>query len=422
MAHTDPTTPLPEPPERELFSDPAAAVVWAGLMVLDVALQHEFLACLRDRLAVPGLVGGTHAVRIQRLVAAVREAEGLLVAAAGADPGFDPTNPPALTEDAYTDIRKDHPEYGWPPASSMRNWVQGGWNDVLRRAGVKPVEGGDALFVSSSAEYTWEEVAAAFVAFRDELVQKGHPAPTDFSLRDLLNWAKRPDVLARPGRRPRSQSPFDKFGGFLAAKAAALAGAPAPSETRDGARAARSGHLRPASGYGYTDAQLKTAVDEVVAFLGRVPRATEFTNGRRDILKAEAKRGLAKRPFPSYPKLIDRWTPWDAALVACGYPPFGDIDIDPETGAGSYQGPRREISSGALLAGVVEAYEKLGKPFTEPAYENYYKQRPKVSADGRRIASYGCMYGRFRDVAGSRGVFKYVCDLALPEGWDVLDD
>ena len=163
------------PRHGDLFSDPAAGAIWAALLTLDVALQHEFLARLQERLAVPALAGGTHKVRIARLVAATREADGMLLAQASGDPAFDPTAPPALTEDAYEQLRKRHREFGWPPASTMRSWVQGGWNDVLRRAMLKTVDGGDAVFMVSNTDYTWEEVAAAVCGFRDYLTEQGHP-------------------------------------------------------------------------------------------------------------------------------------------------------------------------------------------------------------------------------------------------------
>lgn len=427
--HPTPSPPAPPslrlvgPRPRELFSDPTAGALWAALLTLDVGLQHEFLARLREKLAVPVLEGGTHQVRISRLVAAVREAEDMLLAQASGQPGFDPTRPPALTEDAYEGLRRTHPECGWPPASSARSWVQGGWNDVLRRAMVKTVDGGDALFVTCGGDYAWEEVAGAVSAFREHLLAKGHPDPTNFSLHDLLNWAKLPAVLTLAGRRPQSQGPFDKFGGFLAVKAAALAGEGPPDASAPRRNSVRSGHVRPTSGYGYTDAELKAAVAEVVAYRdGRVPRSGEFRMARSAILMAEKRAGRPARAFASYNKLLSRWKPWDAVLVACGYPSVRDIEVDPETGSAPIEGPRNHIPDEDLLAGIREAFEQRGKPFNHGVYRDYVKDRAKVALTGKRLGTYACIYSRLRETAGPRGPFKHACDLALPEGWDQPDE
>jgi hypothetical protein len=428
---TNPHLTLVGPRHGQLFSDATAAAIWAALLTLDVALQHEFLAHLRDKLSVPGLAGGTHKIRIARLVAATCEAEGLLVAQASANPGFDPTSPPALTEDAYEALRKVHREFGWPPASTMRTWVAGGWNDVLRRALLTTVDGGDAVFMVSNTDYTWEEVASAVCGFRDHLTAQGHPDPTGFGFHDLINWAKLPQVLALPGRRPRSQSPFDNYGGFLTVKAAALSGeeAPrraAPGECPSGAprpKAVRSGHLRPASGYGYERPELKAALDEVVAYRnGSVPSAGQFTSGRREILAAEKQAGLPERAFPSYQRMLDLAKPWDAVLVACGYPPHREVSVNAESGLVTVVGPRNGIPFEHLCAGILEAFQQRGKPFNFSVYVKYIGERGKVSLAGKRMASYPCIYGRYRDIAGKRGPFKYACDLALPAGWDQPDD
>jgi hypothetical protein len=410
------------PRPGELFSDPTVTAIWAALLTLDVALQHEFLARLRDRLAVPGLAGGTHAVRIARLVAATREAEGMLLAAASAAPDFDPTAPSPLTEDAYEALRKVHREFGWPPASTMRSWVQGGWNNVLQRALLSSVDGGDAVFTTSCLRFCWDEVSDAVRAFLAYRVDQGHPEPTDFGYQDIVNWAKLPHVLALPGRRPRSQSPFDNYGGFLAVKAAALAGDGPPDGAAPRRDGLRSGKLRPTCGYGYERAELVAAVDEVVAYRdGSVPRSSEFKRARRSIIDAERLAGLPARAFPAYESLINTWKSWDAVLVAGGYPPFREVTIDPETERGMLVGPRNHISDSDLFAGLLEAFEQRGKPFRFGVYVDYVKSHGRYALSGRRLASYPCIYGRYRDVAGARGPFKYACDLALPAGWDQPD-
>lgn len=420
MSPAQPFLKVVGPRPGELFADPAVSAVWAALLTLDVSLQHEFLARLRERLAVPEASGGSHVVRVARLVSAVREAHGLLLAQASADPGFDPTNPPALTEDAYNALRAGRRADGWPAASNLRRWVQGGWNDVLRRAMLSTVPDGDATLTVTLGDFTWPEVSGALLAFRDGRAGSGHPYPDDFSLSDMLAWARLPGVVALPGRRPRSVSPFDKFGGFLAVKEAALAGKDAPGGNKP-RRAARAGRLRPASGYGYCDDELRAAMAEVVAFLGgRVPTAGAFTQARKAILEAEAERGLPARAFPSYNKLIGRWRPWDAALVACGLAPYRDITVDALTGRSDRPNPpSNEIPDADLLAGLLEAFEDRGKPFSQGVYVQYVKERGRVAKSGRRLATYSCIYHRYRGVRG--GPWRHACDLALPEGWHARD-
>ncbi len=108
-------------------------------------------------------------------------------------------------------------------------------------------------------------------------------------------------------------------------------------------------------------------------------------------------------------------------MVACGYPPFNEVVIDPESERGEFGGPRNHIPDADLFAGLVEAFEQRGKPFRNGVYKDYVKTQGKVALSGRRLASYACIYARYRDVAGARGPFKHACDIALPAGWDQPD-
>lgn len=67
-----------ERPRGQLFRDPSAAVVWAGICALDEASQHDVLEQLRLRLAAPGTRKGEHNQKRARAIAALRAAASRL--------------------------------------------------------------------------------------------------------------------------------------------------------------------------------------------------------------------------------------------------------------------------------------------------------------------------------------------------------
>lgn len=100
--------------DEQLFPDPAARVVWAGVCALDEASQHDVLRELGNRLAFPAERGAvnTRQVREARAIAALREAAEIL------------GRSPSVNE--YRHLRKTkHPS--WPPDGSIRDWLSGGW-------------------------------------------------------------------------------------------------------------------------------------------------------------------------------------------------------------------------------------------------------------------------------------------------------
>jgi hypothetical protein len=163
---------------------------------------------------------------------------------------------------------------------------------------------------------------------------------------------------------------------------------------------------------------MKAAVDEIAGRLGRPPRAGEFKREQRDMLAEEADRGLPPRAVPRYETIIGRWKVWDAVLVASGYEPFRPVAVDPDTGRGEVAGPRPHISDEDLRAGIVEAFAEKGKPFNMTVYRAYVEDSGRVSKTGRRLATYSCLYQRYRTTTAAP--WKYVCDRVLPPGWDQL--
>ena len=67
----------PAAPAGELFVDPGARAVWAAIIHMEEAIQHQLLAALRDRLSVPEARVNPDQARVARAVAALREAAEL---------------------------------------------------------------------------------------------------------------------------------------------------------------------------------------------------------------------------------------------------------------------------------------------------------------------------------------------------------
>ena len=409
-------------PCRAGLADPTACAIWAALCTLEEGVKHQFLAELRCHLAIveretPHRTRVARAVRLNEahevLLAEAREARRT---AASSSPDPQPEPEPKLTEFAYAGLRLTHPEFRWMPPSTIRHTFGGQWNDALREARLDTVSSGEVITGYLGPSYEWEEVRDALRDYRDYLAERSAPDPEDFNLKGSYRWAKRPDILRRPGRRPRSQGPFDNFGGFLVAKTIAFAGDVPP--TADAAEAA--GLQWGAAGpYRYSDEQLIAAVHEIAARLGRAPRALEFRKEQRLMHAEEAARGLPRRAVPTDGTVLKRWKLWDAVLVACGYEPHRPIEVDPDTGAARPNGPRPHIPDEVLLAGIVEAFEAKGKPFTMKVYGAYVTERGRASRSGQRLATYHCIHARYR--GAPEGPWRHACDKVLLSGWDQLD-
>src|SRR5829696_3994986 len=232
------------------FDDPCSEVVWRAILTLDVGPQYELLRELATLFAADGSI--IHATRSnpRAAVRALHQAAEIL------------GHPPSIKE--YRSLRIERPELRLPSDANVRRWLGGGWNDCLRRALLEAVSDGD--FASRAAGLTFryrdEEVFAALRECRDDL---GH-APT---LSEYCQWSRRPDVLARPGRRPRSLNVFQRCGGFRAA----LAKAGVIGERE--ARFAADGRPLPIR-YSYTREDMIGALRGVARLLGRSPRPTDY--------------------------------------------------------------------------------------------------------------------------------------------------
>lgn len=268
-------------PRGQLFSDPAAEVVWAGICALEEGAQHQVLAELRQRLGVPSDRTGEPNRKVARGVAALRQASEIL----GRSPSVR----------AYRRLRAERPELELPPDGSVRSWLGGDWNAALERAKLERVPDVDAAVAPLGPRFSAEELVAAVRQASEELGR----IP---SLQDYLSWARRPDVRRRPDRLPRSQVPFDRvFGGWRSALVAArLVG-----DKGAGAPTSRG------RGYRYRDAELFAALDEVARHLnGRFPTTGEFAAEREAIIATEAAAGEPPRALPTYGVFVRRFGSW----------------------------------------------------------------------------------------------------------------
>lgn len=179
-----------------------------------------------------------------------------------------------------------------------------------------------------------------------------------------------------PGRRPLSQSPFDRFGGFSACRLAARRRETPPTDG-DRSAATRSGRVRPRSGYALTREEMRKSVKLVHRSLRRVPRATEYIR-ERERIQDSAPAGKPAPLLASYNRIVGAYGGWDAALIDCGYPPFRSVDID-RNGRLEHRHrsePRNAISTEDLLDGIREAFAAKGRPFGMQTYQAYVRVRP----------------------------------------------
>jgi hypothetical protein len=368
-------------PRGDMFADPSARMVWAAICILEEAAQHEILAALRERLALAGERETPHDVRIARAVAALREASDLLELGEN------------LSVERYKRIREQHEDFGWPPEGSIRRWLGGSWNDALGRAGLEAVPDGDVTTYRLGSAITRDEVIAAVQA----CAREGDSVPT---LSQYVFWAKQPAVRRRPGRRPLSQSAFDRlFGGWLPALiAAGLVDAEAPAR----APSPGPGQVRP-SGYRFTREQIRAALREIAELVGRSPRTAEYHRERARLLQAQDASGRPVRALPSYNVINDRYETWDDALVDAGLEPLG--------GRGTKSSEPRErrtskrISDEEILDVLREAHTTVGDPFTTGAYTAWRAEQLKIDrANGRlrRLPIWGTISLRFGSWAAAR--------------------
>jgi hypothetical protein len=465
---TRPISSSSRPARGALFADPGAAAVWAAIEILDETARRELLDHLTATQLVPEARANPRDAQLARAIGALREAQAMLddddvgvgvgvgvdhhhrqrledddhhddhhhhhhhdvvvvdgddhrlhrhhddrghdddargEGHGGGDDDHVVSDRRLLTRGAYEDLRKVHGRrLGWPPAGTIVRWFAGTWNDALRGAGLDSVPDGDALVRELGAAFTAEEVLDAVRAYATEI---GDPLPT---LTGYLRWARHPKVRARPGRRPSTQSVFDRlFGGWrnvlVTAGLARDDGVGGVGHSVHSNGGGRKVFLR--SGYGYSEDQYRGALREIAERLGHSPTTGEYTCEREKLLAEEHANGLPSRAFPSpasHQKRIARWDLIDAGL-------------EPVRGrrrkrGGGKRANGRSVTEQEILVALREGFTALGHPFTARGYAIWRREqieRDRAAGRYRRLPSYAPIQDRY-------STWAQACQAAL-DGW-----
>lgn len=323
---------------RRRFEDPRSECVYAAIDTLDAGLQRELLRDLATIHALSLENPRTPADKVRAAVNALRDAAEIL------------GHSPSVKE--YRTLCKELSELRLPPESSVRRWLGGGWNDCLRRALLDVVADGDFASrpIGFSDRFDDAEVLAALCECAAEL---GH-APT---VTEYFGWARRPDVRDRPGRRPSSFKPFERFGNFR--RALIAAGVIGENEARYSA----NGRILPLR-FRYSDSEISSALLMVARRLGRSPRPEEYRHERQRIYDEAMAKGEI-RPIPTVEVIRKRRGDWNAALAAAGLERI-EHPSQPHLGT-----TRPTYTDDEKLEWLRQAWKELGEPFTTNAYKRW---------------------------------------------------
>lgn len=331
-------------------------IVWRAIDVLDVGCQFEILREMATQFAVTARVNHSSGSNARAAVVALREAADIL------------GHSPSMKE--YRSLRRELPECELPADGNIRRWLGGGWHDCLRRALLDAVTDGDfsSTLVGQTYRYSDEEVLAAL---RECAADVGH-VPT---VSQYMQWAGRPEVLDRPGRRPRSLRHMMRLGGFRASLA--QAGVISLSE----ARFAADGLPLPVR-YSYTEEEMTTALRLVAERLKRSPRSTEYQH-ERDLICDEAFARGEMQVLPTSDVILRHLGPWNRALVTAGLK-----EVTPRrsarsrtSGATAATTSRHAYTIEEKLDALRAAWTAVGDPFSINAYRLWRRTQLENGAD-----------------------------------------
>lgn len=349
------------------FTSPLSFQVWAALMTLEVSLQFELLRELATRFAMAVLGPTTRDDRVRKAVVDLHIAADIY------------GHSPSVKE--YRRLCEEQPELKLTPEGTIRRWLGGGWNDCLRLSGLDTVSDGDFAARPSGTTYRFpaEDV---YQAVRDCTVDLGH-AP---SWSEYFAWVDRPDVQERPGRRPRSNHPFERLGGFRTVLVAA--GVLDEEETRLGV----DGRLLPLR-YAYTRDDFIRALASFAASEGPPLRQARYTRWRETVHREARARGELVA-LPAADTIRAFFGSRNAALEAAGLPPV-------EARQPSFTGKKRpSYAREEKIDWLQQAWAEIGEPFTSVAYENRRRARTDAGLEpGPSLTSLAGTFGTWGEAA-----------------------
>lgn len=354
-------------------------IVWAAIGALDEALKHELLRELATELASrTDLAGNGLGARIRQAIACLRDAADIL------------GHSPSVKE--YR-LLQAQPELNLIPDGTLRNWLGGkGWADCLSAALLDSVSDGDYVSTSNGTAFSRDEIHVALRDCRDALGRV--PVWTEY-----VSWARRPEVRALPGRRPRGIHPFLRFEGYQACLVAA--GVLGTNDVRYG-----SGGRVIASVFAFSAEERLEALRYIAGRLGHSPRTVEYQKERNRVHQ----QGVADRPpLPTVQTIMKSFPTWDDALIAAGLPPLGGR----ATGVKGKSNPRRPFwTREEKLDFVRQAWIDKGQRLTKLAYRAWRDELIAAAVERDQVL----WIPAEETIAGTFGGWRRAVALALPGG------
>jgi hypothetical protein len=334
-------------PRAELFRSSAVTAAFAYFLALPEEDQREFHnetsrllhASIKPRSA-----------QVYRVREAIRSMVEATAAVGGA---------PTIRE--FETLSIEHPEWDWCPVRSIKRWLGvRSWDDALARAGIAPPAPTDDVLTRELGDpFTDDEVLAAAKECAGEVARV--PKTEEY-----IAWAHRPDVRARPGRRPLScQTMCRRFGTWGNVLAAA-------GLIDDPSEWPRAHTIR------YDSSELLEALHLIAGRIGTTPRYEEFAEERRRVLEDPTRDD--SRPLPSAETIRRRFGSWDIAVNTANLTP---CEQRQPSGRQRDRQPRTDMwSRQRTLAAIREARNTFGDPLTASRYQAW--RLYEVERDPRR--------------------------------------
>jgi hypothetical protein len=341
------------------FKHPEAEVIWSAVMTLAEPAKHEVYEHLADHLVVGRGRTRRHNERREAAIAALREVAEIL------------GHSPSVRD--FRGVLHEHPEYGWPNDSAIRRWFgNASWNECLAEAGLGRVADGDFVGATTGHMFSLEDLVRAVKLCAEE-VKMAIPPQTVF-----LGWAGRRATQLNHDRIPRSLHPFDRYGGY---HVVTTIGGIRPE---NGAIVYPDGTIRPAK-LRYSDDDMREALREVAARLGRSPLTREY-RAEREAIRKESAAADGLRTLPTWGVIRTRFGTWDEALSEAGL----------EAVNGRVNGMRRRdyvrkggvrFTDDELVAWMWRAFNDLGGPSGTTTLK-YKPWRLRVKAEAETRGEY----------------------------------